>query len=215
MRACSFSMLTSRQQRRPQSIEVLIGRRDQQESEGPGEPRRLEAGPSIGHQCRKPRINRHPRQDALPLNEHLSRQLRQAWITLSAERQIIQHLPETLLQSGLAGKEGHGWAARRPPPPAGAGQGPAPSSDAERSAANVNNGRLVSPLTRSPIMRRAGAASHQELVADLTGSAGPLGPSGSRPASGLIGEKGGRSPQGRRRLRAPGSQFGGPAPAGD
>ena len=129
------------------------------------EPRRLEAGPSEGHQCLKPWINRHPGQDALLLNEHLSRQLRQARITLSAERQIIQHLPGILLQSGLAGKEGHGWAPRRTPPPAGAGQGPAPYSNAERSAANANNGRLVKPLTRPPIMRRAGAAPHRELVA--------------------------------------------------
>ena len=129
------------------------------------EPRRLKAAPSIGHQRLKPRINRHPGQDALLLNENLSRQLRQAWIALSAERQIIQHLPGILLQSGLAGTEGHGWAPRRTSPPAGVGQGPDPYSDAERSAANDNNGRLVSPLTRPPIMKRAGAAPHQELVA--------------------------------------------------
>jgi len=99
MRACSFSVLTSRQQSRPQSTDHPIALHDQQESEAPGEPRRLEAGPSIGHQRLKPWINRHPRQDALVLNEHLSRQLRQARITLSAERQIMQHLPGTLLQN--------------------------------------------------------------------------------------------------------------------
>ena len=106
--------------------------------------------PSEGHQCLKPRINRHAGQDVLLLNEHLRRQLRQARITLSAERQIIQHLPRELLQSGLAGTESHGWAPRRTPPPAGAGQGPATSSDAERSTANVNNGRHVSTLDASP-----------------------------------------------------------------
>ena len=46
-------------------------------------------------------------------------------------------------------------------------------------------------------MKRAGAAPHQELVAGLTGCAGPLGPSASVPFGMFPGAgKGGRSPQG-------------------